>query len=193
MLLFSSADRCLWWNWQSFLIWNGFSCTLCDLALKSLDVSYCGTCSVAFAAVQFVSAHRNKKILTNIPITKQLYIPKTIQKQHNKHVRGTAVEREFSIREVLGSNLGVRHQPSSSDTGIVWHFRTPPVGRNWFYRWRVTRKYPVWFGEQTDIAGGLAKCPHNSCRRSMIHHKWRTLKHEYHLLFMRPVCGSYIP
>ena len=37
------------------------SCTLCDLALKSLDVSYCGTCSVAFAAVQFVSAHRTKK------------------------------------------------------------------------------------------------------------------------------------
>ena len=83
-----------------------------------------------------------------------------------------------------GSNPVVRHQPPSSDTGIVWHFRAPPIRRNWFYRWRVTRKYPVWFGEQTDIAGGLAKCPRNSCRRSMTHHKWRTLKHEYHLLFM---------
>ena len=64
----------------SDLEWISF---VCDLALKSLDVSYCGTCSVAFAAVQFVSAHRNKKILTNIPITKQLYIPKTIKNNKN--------------------------------------------------------------------------------------------------------------
>jgi hypothetical protein len=61
------------------------SYTLCDLALKSLDVSYCGTCSVAFAAVQFVSAHRTKKNTNKHTNNKTTLHTKTLKKNNTNN------------------------------------------------------------------------------------------------------------